>query len=76
MYRLWLFKLFERLKSLVYIIICSVQLKLKNCLIYMTLTEFEKLNATCHISPETAELRIWTTLKEMRQMRICGEQDF
>ena len=35
-----------------------------------------KLNATCNISPETAELRIWMTLKEMRQMRICGEQDF
>ena len=76
MYRLGLFKLFERMKSLVYIIICSVQLKLKNCLTYLTLTEFEKLNATCNILPETAELKIWTTLKEMRQMRICGEQDF
>ena len=38
----------------------------------MTLTEFCKLNATCNISPETAELRIWMTLKEMRQMRRAG----
>ena len=37
--------------------------------------EFRKLNATCNISPETAELKIWMTLKEMRQTRICGEQD-
>ena len=29
-----------------------------------------KTDATCNISPETAELR------EMRQTRICGEQDF
>ena len=38
----------------------------------MTLTEFCKLNATCNISPETAELRIWMTLKEMRQTRRAG----
>ena len=38
----------------------------------MTLTEFRKLNATCNISPETAELRIWMTLKEMRQTRRAG----
>ena len=31
-----------------------------------------KLNATCNISPETAELRIWMTLKEMRQTRRAG----
>ena len=42
----------------------------------MALTEFWKLNATCNISSETAELRIWMTLKGMRQARICGEQDF
>ena len=30
------------------------------------------LNATCKISPETAELRIWMTLKEMRQTRRAG----
>ena len=42
----------------------------------MTLTEFLKLNATCYISPEIMEVRIWLTLIEMRQARICGEQDF
>ena len=42
----------------------------------MTLTEFGKLNANCNISPETSELRIWMTLKEMRPIRICGEQSF
>ena len=42
----------------------------------MTLTEFRKLNATYNISPETAELRIWMTWKEMKQTRICGERDF
>ena len=42
----------------------------------MTLTEFCKLNATCNISSETAGLRIWMTLKEKKQMPICGEQDF
>ena len=42
----------------------------------MTLTEFKKLNATSNISPETADLRLWMTLKEMRQMRICGELKF
>ena len=42
----------------------------------VTLTEFWKLNAICNISPETAGLRIWMTLKEMRQMQISGEQDF
>ena len=58
---------------IVYMNICSTHLKLKKCL---ALTKFWKLNATCNISLETAELRIWMTLKEMRQMRICGEQDF
>ena len=42
----------------------------------MTLTECLKLNATCNISPEIAELRIWMTFKEIRLTRICGEQDF
>ena len=55
--------------------ICSAHLKLKKCLTYETLTEFRKLNATCNISPESTELRIWVTLKEMRQTRICREQD-
>ena len=56
--------------------ICSTHLKLKKCLTYVTLTEFGKLNATCKISPETAELRIWMTFKEIRQTYICREQDF
>ena len=56
--------------------ICTTHLKLKKCLTYVTLTEFWKPNGTCNISPETAELRILMTLKEMRQTRICGEQDF
>ena len=42
----------------------------------MTLAHFGELNATCSISPETPELTIWITLKEMRQTRICGEQNF
>ena len=41
----------------------------------MTLTEFGKLNATPKILPEAAELRIWMTLKEIRQTLICGEQE-
>ena len=48
----------------------------KPALTYVTLTEFWKLNATCNISPETTELRIWMTLKEMRHTRICGAQVF
>ena len=50
--------------------------KFKKCLTYVSLTEFSKLNATCKISPESAELKIWMTLKEMKQIRICGEKDF
>ena len=42
---------------------------------YETLTEFSKFNLTCNILPETAELRIWMTLKEMRKTRICGKQN-
>ena len=61
---------------IVYMSICSTHLKLKECLTYVTLTEFWKLNATCNISPETAELRIWTTVEEMRKTRICGEHEF
>ena len=34
-----------------------------------------KTECECSVSPETAELRIWMTMKEMRQTRICGEQD-
>ena len=41
----------------------------------MALRKFWKLNATCHISPETAELRIWISLKKMRKTRICGEYE-
>ena len=54
----------------------STHLKLKKCVTYVTLTELCKLNATCNISPETAVLTIWMTLKEIRQMGICGERDF
>ena len=42
----------------------------------VTLTEFWKLDATLNISPETAELRIWMTVKGMRQTGICKEQEF
>ena len=35
-----------------------------------------KTECNCHISPKTADFRIWMTLKEMMQTRICGEQDF
>ena len=56
--------------------ICSTHLKLKKCLTDVTLTEFCKLNATCNISPETAELRIWMTLKEMRQTCISESRTF
>ena len=31
-----------------------------------------EVNATCNIEPETAELRIWMTLKEVRQRRRLG----
>ena len=72
MYKLGLSRLFEN----IYINIYSTHLKFKKCLTYVTLTEFWKLNATFNISPETAELITWMTLKEMRQTRICGEQDF
>ena len=54
--------------------ISCTHLKLKNCLAYVTLTGFWKLNSTCNISPETAESRIWMSLKEMSQKRICGEK--
>ena len=30
------------------------------------------MNATCNISPETSELRIWMTFKELRQTRRAG----
>ena len=55
---------------------CSTHLKLKKCLTYVTLTTFWKLDATCNISPEAAELKTWITLEEMRQMCVCVEQDF
>ena len=55
--------------------ICSTHLKLKKCLTYATLTEFGKLNATPKISPETEELRIWMTFKEIRRTLISGEQE-
>ena len=53
----------------------STYLKLKKILAYMILKGFRELNATYNISPETAELRYWMTLKELRQTHICGEQD-
>ena len=56
--------------------ICSTLLKLKKSLTYVTLTEFWKLNTTSNISAETSDLRIWMTLKEMRQVSIFGEQEF
>ena len=44
--------------------ICTIHSKfLKKFLTCVTLIEFWKLNATCCISPEIAELRIWLTLK-------------
>ena len=68
MYRLGLFRLLNEI--IVYMDICSTHLKFKKCLLYVSLTEFWKLNAACNISPENAELRIWMTLKEMRQIRV------
>ena len=56
--------------------ICTTHFKLKKYLTYDTVKRFWKLKATCNISRETAEIRICMTLKEIRQMRICGEQDF
>ena len=53
----------------------STYLKLKKILAHMILKGFRELNATYNISPETAELRYWMTLKELRQTHICGEQD-
>ena len=58
-------------------------LKSKKCLTYVTLTEFWKLNTTCNISPETTEIRIWTTLKgwgrrvfvESRTFKCEGEKN-
>ena len=70
-----LFKLWEN-EIIVYMKICSTHLTLKKRLTYVTFTEFWKLNATCNISPKTAELRIWMTLREMRPTRIYGEQAF
>ena len=49
----------------------STYLKLKKILTYMILKESRELNATYNISPETAELRYWMTLKELRQAHIC-----
>ena len=54
--------------------IYSTHLKLKNSLTHVTLTEFWKLCASCNISQETAESRIWLILKEVRQTRVCGEE--
>ena len=42
----------------------------------MTLTEFRKLNATCYISPEFAELGIWMTLKEMSRHVFVESRSF
>ena len=54
--------------------ICSTHLKLKTS----NICDFDKILKTeCNLkySPETAELRIWMTLKEMRQTVTCREQD-
>ena len=55
-YRLGLFKLFEKIKIIVYTNICNTHLKLKKCLIYVTLKELWKLNGTCNILPELQNL--------------------
>ena len=53
---------------------CRTHLILKKM---SNIRDFDRILKTeCNISPETAELRISMTLKEMRQTRICGEQDF
>ena len=56
--------------------IFSTRSKLKKCVRYVTLTEFKKLSATCNISPKTAGLKISMTMKEMRQTRLYGAQEF
>ena len=56
--------------------ISGTHLKSEKGLTYVTLTEFRNLNATCNISTETSELRVWMSFKEMRQARICGQYDF
>ena len=41
--------------------------------------DFDRILKTeCNLEPftRTTELRIWMTLKEMKQTCICGEQDF
>ena len=39
--------------------------------------EFDRILKTeCNYSPEPTELRIWMTLREMRQTLISGEQGF
>ena len=48
----------------------STHLKLQKCVAYVTLTELCKLNATCNISPETAELTIWMTLRRARFLNV------
>ena len=43
------------------------------------ISDFDRILKTeCNLQhfTRTAELRIWVTLKEMRQMRICGNEDF
>ena len=52
---------------------CSTHLNLKQCLKYVILTEFSKVNAARNISPETAELRIWMTLKEMSEIKTKNQ---
>ena len=55
---------------------CSTHLKLKQL---SNICDFEGILKTeydlQHL-PETGELRIWMTLKEIRQTHICGEQEF
>ena len=61
---------------MVYMKIYSTHLKLKKMSNKCDFDRIWKLKATCDISPETAELIISMNLKEMRETRICEEQDF
>ena len=54
MYRSGLLKSLRK-RIIVYMNICRTHLKLEKCLLYVTLTEFWKLKATCNISPEIAD---------------------
>ena len=60
--------------------ICSTYLKLKKYLTYVTLTEFWKLNESCHISPETTEWWLWKrrgirVVVDSRTFKCKGERN-